>query len=365
MMLLHMHENASMGQVFLHALLDSLKVFAVAFLIYVLLTFIENKIAKMLEKRNKFSPLLGALFGLVPQCGISVVGADLYTKDKISMGTLIALFISCSDEALPILLTSGSKAIYAVPLLILKFTIALIVGVVTDLIYFSLHRKKVADVATSTDSADAKVEKTELVEDTCCAHEHLEEHEDEEHEHEEHEHEDHEHEDHEHDEHECCHHHDNDDDDECEMHIGCCHHGIEKDLHKTFFGRHFIHPLIHSLKLLFYVLIINFVFSFLMYYITEEALVRFLEANKYLSPLVAVLIGMIPNCVSSVILTEVYLLGGIPFGACLAGLCINAGLGLIFLFKSKKSVKHASIIMGILFGVSLFVGYFFTLVLPF
>ena len=355
MIFLHVHENASMGEVFLHAIIDSLKVFVVAFVLYILLTFIENKIAKLLEKRNRYSPLIGALFGIVPQCGISVVGADLYTKDKISMGTLVALFISCSDEALPILLTSGQKAIYAIPLIFLKFTIALIVGVITDLIYFRLHRKPASEVLSCENGA-ALVDNNDKI-DECCEHNH--DH-DEEHEHNHNDEHDHEHE-HEHNHEEsCC-----SDNTECQMHIGCCHHGIEKDLHKTFFGRHFVHPFIHSLKLLLYVLIINFLFSFLMYYITEDAFVHFLEANKYLSPLVAVLIGMIPNCVSSVILTEVYLLGGIPFGACLAGLCINAGLGLIFLFKNKKSVKHASIIMGILIGVSLFVGYLFTLVLPF
>ena len=87
-----------------HTVEECLNVFIVAFILYILISFIEEHIAKGLAKKNRFSPVIASALGLVPQCGFSVVAADLYLKRHITMGTLIALFLACSDEALPILL---------------------------------------------------------------------------------------------------------------------------------------------------------------------------------------------------------------------------------------------------------------------
>ena len=87
-----------MLDVLLDALLDSLKVFGFAFIIYILISFIEDKMVSILGRKNHFSPLIGSALGIIPQCGLSVVGANLYTAHHITMGTLIALFVSCSDE---------------------------------------------------------------------------------------------------------------------------------------------------------------------------------------------------------------------------------------------------------------------------
>ena len=90
-----------------------------------------------------------------------------------------------------------------------------------------------------------------------------------------------------------------------------------------------------------------------------------LQANKYLAPLYSAIIGTIPNCAASVAITNVYLLGGLSFGACVSGLCMNAGLGLVFLFKQKTNLKESFTILGIMFGVSLFVGYLLCIILGF
>ena len=95
--------------IFLHSLEESLKVFVVAFVLYILISFIEKKIAKGLGKKNRFSPVIASALGLVPQCGFSVVASDLYLKRHITMGTIIALFLACSDEALPILLSHANS----------------------------------------------------------------------------------------------------------------------------------------------------------------------------------------------------------------------------------------------------------------
>ena len=117
------------------ALLDSLIVFCFIFIIYVALSFFEVKIAKKLSKANKYSPIYGSLFALIPQCGISVVASDLYLKRHITVGTLIAVFLTCSDEAIPLLIAEHSqKSLMVIPLILIKFAIGISIGYIIDLI---------------------------------------------------------------------------------------------------------------------------------------------------------------------------------------------------------------------------------------
>ena len=107
-----------------HALIDSLKVFILVFILYFALSFVENYISKKLSSNNKVSPFFGSLLGLIPQCGISVAASDLYIKRKITVGTLVAVFLACSDEAIFILLAS-EKFLTVFPLLYTGFSIAI------------------------------------------------------------------------------------------------------------------------------------------------------------------------------------------------------------------------------------------------
>lgn len=283
----------------LHSLEESLKVFVVALILYFIISFIEERIARGLGKKNRFSPLIASALGLVPQCGFSVVASDLYVKRHITMGTLIALFLACSDEALPILLSQATKenVLSIILIVALKFVIGFVTGFVVDLL-LTKHKHEV--------------------------HEHLEH----------------------------CH-----KSFEEEVHIGCCSHPIEGGDEHSKVYRHILHPLVHSLKIFAYVLGITLLFNTLIHYLGEENINEFLQTNKYLAPLISSLIGVIPNCAASVAITNVYLLGGLSFGACISGLCMNAGLGLVFLFKRKTNIKNSFTILGIMFGVSLFVGY--------
>ncbi len=285
-----------------HALKDSLISFAVIFAIYVIIELVENKISNKLQKSKKFSPIFGALFGLVPQCGFSVVATDLYVKRHITVGTLLAMYIATSDEALPILLSSPDKILYALPLLAIKFVLAFVVGYLVDIIYTKSKKQVVT--------------------------------------HEEH----------------CDHH-------EEEVHDGCCHHHIEGE--KKTAKDYLLHPLLHSLKIFAYILVINIAFSLAIHFIGEEAIYGALEKAKYFSPLLATLIGLIPNCAASMIISTIYLNGGIGFGACLAGLICNAGLGIMFLFKDNKNKKENFAILGVLIGVAIVFGYIASLILGF
>ena len=298
-----------MWDVILDALLDSLKVFAVAIIIYIIISFLEEKIAKVLGKKNRFSPLLGSLLGLIPQCGISVVGANLYVSHHITMGTLVALFLSCSDEALPILLSTGYKDhILSVLLIVgIKFVVGFISGYLIDLVLFK--RKEEVEHHLHEDHCEHDFENQEL--------------------------------------------------------IGCCHHHLGSKNPESKLYKHFLHPLLHSIKIFIYCLIINLIFGNFIYHIGEENIVSFLANFKYISPIISSLIGLIPNCASSVIIAQTFLTGSLSLGSCVAGLCMNAGLGLIFIFKRKKSLKENLMILFTMLLISIFVGYIICLITGF
>lgn len=268
-----------------HAFIDSLKVLGITFIIYIILSFFEEKLVGLLKKHKKTSPIFSASVGLVPQCSFSVVAADLYLKEHITMGTLFAVFFACSDEAMPILLASGKTAIYTIPLLLLKLILGFTFGYLIDLFI-----KK-------------ELNKEELE----------------------------------------------------EVHIGCCHHEIDHEDSKV--KEHLIHPLIHSLKIFIYVFIVNFIFGTIVHLIGEDKILEFLSQATYVTPLVSSLVGLIPNCASSVLLTELFILGGIPFGALFTGLSCNAGLGLVFMLKKRKNWKDIIILVGLLLVASIISGY--------
>lgn len=273
--------------VLLDALKDSALVLAFVFAFHVLLSFIEDKLSNFLTKNHKIAPLFGSLFGIIPQCGTSVLAADLYIQKYISMGTLAAVFLSCSDEALIVLLTHpGPKTIMVLPLIASKFLIGFLVGFAIDL----FNKKQVV-----VDSAE------ELKDVTCEPHHH--------------------------------------------------HHGKVK-IHK-----HLIHPLVHSLQIFLFVFVINAGLGLLIAYVGEETFVNFVISNRYLTPLFSTIIGLIPNCVSSVLISELYLSNALPFGALLAGLLINAGIGMMVLIKNKTTIKDTLIVLGICFVTSLIFGY--------
>ena len=140
--------------------------------------------------------------------------------------------------------------------------------------------------------------------------------------------------------------------DDIAIHGGCCKHDVES---KSF---DWLHPLLHCIKISLFILIINILFGFITHiWVGEEALTNFLKNSIYIQPLLAVLIGLIPNCASSVVITELFLIGGLSFGSLIAGLCVNAGLGLIMLLKINKNWKENLFVICMLVIPSLIIGY--------
>lgn len=278
-------------EIFLDALKDSGFVFLFVFVIHFLLTLFDNKFANFIIKRKKAAPIFGSLFGLIPQCGTSVLGAELYIKKYITMGTLIAIFLSCSDEAFIAILTSGvwDKALLILPLIGIKLAIGIASGIIIDLIY------KKQDVLTIEKYEEEKV---------CHTH-----------------------------------HHEN-----------------------TKFHDHFIHPLIHSLKVFAYVFVINMALGLIIAWVGEDNFTNFLLSNKYLTPLYCGFIGLIPNCSSSILLSELFVQGSLSFGALTSGLLVNSGLGLLVLLKNRKTAKNALFIILISLVIAITSGYIICLI---
>lgn len=308
-----------MGHVLLHALEDSLIVLAFLVPINILIALLEPRLAGRIKLKGALAPLVGVTVGLFPQCGFSVVATDLYKKRHITIGTLLGVYLATSDEALPIFLASGEQAIDILPLLACKFLIGLIVGYTADAI-FSKNKKRVAEHIAECDHEPE-------VHFGCCGHE-IEngEHEDE------------------HD-HSAC-------DTPCGSEIE------EKRRERKQKLKHYLlHPILHSAKIFVYILLINIVFGVLIHYIGEDRIMAFLSANKYVAPLFAVIVGAIPNCASSVVISNLYLMGGLGFGATVGGLLMNAGLGFAVLLKDRKNLKESLAIIGGMFAVSIAFSY--------
>ena len=310
--------------VILEALLDTVKILPLLFVVYYLIELIEFKYAIKIQNNKKLkgatSPLYGSLLGCIPQCGFSVVSTDLFSKGAISVGALIAVFIATSDEAIPLLFANPQFMKWMVALIVVKVFMAIIIGYLSIVLYkliFKNSKKKYIE-----DKSDVK---------------------DEDHNHEDHD----EHEDHEEQE-------EVTQDESIAMVGGCCHHHVET---KTFEWKH---PLFHCIKIALFILAINVVFNIITHiWVGEHRMLEFLDSSKYVQPVLSVIIGLIPNCASSVVLAELFMSGGLKFSSLVAGLCVNAGLGLVFLIRSNKNWKENLFILMMLIVPSLMFGYLF------
>ena len=266
-----------------HSFLDTLKIIPFIFLMYLIIEYFEHKnntfLSHFLMKAKKAGPIFGSLFGSVPQCGFSVIASDLYAKGAITLGTLIAIFISTSDEAVPILLSHPKKAHLVVNLILIKLIFGIVFGFLVDFIY----KKKIKP--------------------SCDKHEHEQHH----------------------------HFHGN-----CES----CGEGLIKP------------ALIHTVKIFVFIFIASFLITCLTEYIGEVALSSFVLHGSLIQPFLAAIVGLIPNCAPSVILTQSYISGLISFGSLIAGLSANAGIGILVLFKHNKNTKENLAVLAILYIIS-------------
>lgn len=273
-----------MIDILLDSLLDTLKLLPYLFLTFIILEFIEHKLSKknqkILVKDKKYGPILGGVLGAFPQCGFSSMGANLYSNKIITMGTLIAIFLSTSDEMLPIMLSEKANLGTILKIVGFKVIIGIIVGILVDLIYF----KKSKNINKSIEH--------------LCEEEH-------------------------------CH---------------CDDKGI------------FISSLIHTLKICIFIFLANLIIGLIIFKFGEENLSNLLLNKSIITCFIASLIGLIPNCASSVIMTELYLSGLLKLGSLLSGLLTGSGLGILLLFKTNKNMKENITILSIIYFVGVLVG---------
>ena len=305
------------------AVLDCLKVLPILFLAYLLVSYLSHdhshKFGKMLSRSRKTSVIYASFLGCVPQCGFSSVIADFYSQTKVTLGTLVAVFIATSDEAIPIMLTDRSTLKYMLLLIAVKVILALFWGFAIDgtIALFSKLRKKHAhagDIQT--------IEAHEHAEDEH--HEHIHEEKHEEHHHEHH--------------HSCGHIHTEECDDDCGHEKSCCVDNV------------FLDAYYHTFEIIIYIFVATLVLNLLLGYAEYagvDIISKVLTNSMYIQVLVAAVVGLIPNCASSVLLVELYVSGALCFPALVAGLTSCAGVAMIILWTKnrKKPLQN----LGILF----------------
>ena len=262
-----------MKEILLDTIMDSLKLLPFLFIAFLIIELLEHKInnQKIVAKSKKIGPLIGSLLGAVPQCGFSASITNLYATRIVTLGTLIAVYLSTSDEMLPIMLSENVEFSKILSIILLKVIIGMIAGFIID---FFLRKKEEVDIKD------------------MCEHEH-------------------------------CH----------------CEKGI------------FVSALKHTISILAFIFIITLLLNMGFEYLGEDNIQKLFMKDSLLSPFIASLIGLIPNCGASVVVTELYLNNAITFGSCMAGLLTGSGIGILILFRINKNLKENLCILGLIYGI--------------
>ena len=276
-------------ELLLDSLLDCLKALPFLLVTFFLMEYIEHRAAEKfintVRGAGRFGPALGALLGCVPQCGFSAACAGLYGGGLVSAGTLTAVFLATSDEAIPVLLTDPAGWHEILRLILVKVVIAMAAGFLLDAVW-SLQKQRVAYEGSK------------------------------------------------------------------QPHI------CKSD---SRFANILIATLKRTLEIFTYLLLFTVLISLAIHFIGEERLGEILLPGPF-QPLLAAVIGLIPNCAASVLITRLYMQGIITFGAAVAGLCSSAGMGMLVLLRGKRKAGHKAVVIGVTFAVAAFSGMLLQLV---
>ena len=280
-----------------HSFFDTYIMIPFLLVIYILIELLEAKWGKELwhfmSKAKWFSIVIGALLACIPQCGFSVIATALFLKRIITPGTLLSVYIATSDEAIPVMLVNPGSQGAILQVILVKVIIAIVTGFLVDSL-LSLLKKKEEVIVPMEEVGDIGHEKG------CCGHEHTSE--------------------------------------------------------KVGMKEIIIHPLIHTLKIYAYIFALTFVIGIVIEWVGEDTIFNFIQNAGLLSSIVIALIGIIPNCAVSVIITQLYIDGIINFGLLIIGLSAGAGLGIPLLFKEKKSIRTGFAMLLTVFLVSILWG---------
>ena len=272
----------SMLQVIQETLIDTLKLIPFLFLAYLAMEYLEHrtgdKTQKLIRAAGRSGPILGGLLGIVPQCGFSAAASNLYAGRVISLGTLLAIYLSTSDEMLPILISEQAPVELILQILLAKAGIGMAAGLAVDLV---MRRRGT---------------KEHHIHDIC--------------------------------EQEHCH----------------CERGV------------FRSALSHTGQITLFILLVTFALNLTLHFVGEDALADLVLNRPFLGPVLAGVVGLIPNCAGSVAITQLYLEGAMGLGAAMTGLLTGSGVGLLVLFRVNHDKKENLKILGILYVVGVLAG---------
>ncbi len=294
-----------------HAVKDTLPLLPWILGLYIIIELLENKtdFSKMQKLNGRLAPLVGSAAGLIPQCGFSIMAAKFFERKYITVGTLLAIFMATSDEAFILMLGDGQGAVWVLPMLAVKILVGVAVGYAADGVMKLVRGGQVCvEMPSSPDKTPKSVHEYFM-------RSYLE---------------------------------------EKEMDVNCScgrRHGEDST-----WKNYLLYPLLHTLKVAAFIFLVNFVLTSIIHTVGEEKFAAFMHGNRFLQPFIAGLVGLIPNCASSVVLTETFLNGAITFGTCAAGLCANAGMGFVVLLKNVRKWKRNLLLIAVCYGVSVFVG---------
>lgn len=266
-------------------LIESLKLVPFLFVTFLFLEYIEHKFnkknKKILEKSGKFGPIIGSLLGAFPQCGFSVAATNLFSARVITLGTLISVYLSTSDEMLPILLSKNVEFSFIITTLFLKVLIGMIWGIIIDFYLSKIIKKE---------------EVNKNIHDLC--------------------------------EEEHCH----------------CKDSLIKSSIK------------HTFNIFIFIFISSIFIHLLIHFIGEDNISKIFLKDNIFGPFISSLIGLIPNCGSSVIITELYLNGAINYSSMMAGLLTGSGIAILVLFKQNKDLKENIKILSMVYSLGVISG---------
>lgn len=307
-----------------HAFEDTIYLVPFLLITYLLLETLEHKAgdkaAHLVQKAGFAGPLVGAVLGAIPQCGFSAAGAALYASRAITLGTLFAVFLSTSDEMLPLFIAQQVDPRIMFAILGTKVLIGMIMGFAIDGTIRLRIRRKIRQASPDSHT----------LYDTGC---HNDKH-------------DH------HDAHDTHNTHDHRLASEIERpfsHQHCHNPSCSVDENSHGWRDVVISAVKHTLQVSIIVYLISLVLVAVLDIAGEDALRAFLTANPEFTTFASALVGLIPNCGASIVITQLYLDGMLKTGAMLSGLLVSAGVGILVLFGEKRNLKqNALILLGLL-----------------
>lgn len=294
--------------VVIDALKDTAELIPFLFATYVAISlldlFASDKTTAAIQRAGHAGPLIGGVLGVVPQCGFSTMGASLYADRIVSLGTFVAVILSTSDEMLPLLLAEHVEVGLLARILVTKAVLGVILGFATDLVLRAvLGRTSLAGV----DESDVGEEQDEDAEFDPSAY-------------------------------------------SCDC--GC---GEPLTRGQTAWWV-VVNSAYRTFQVVVFIFVVSVLLNALIALVGEDALASFLSGNAVVATLVSGLVGLVPNCAASVVLTQLYIDGVLGFAPMIAGTLVAGGAGYLVLFRMNGNMRENAAIVGIVYALGVCAG---------